>query len=155
MDRHKVHLTWGYVHRQHNPLNNKIKVTFFHCSIPWGNREAADYNSTISLNSALEGVGCTAPLPWRLIPTKEPRYPMYRRLGEPQAYLHRSNQRVAAPIKLSRPLVIYLSVTIIFRRSVVGEKKEDILCKYAFLLRFMVFETKTANIPEMLSYEYI
>jgi hypothetical protein len=55
----------------------------------------------------------------------------------------------------SLALVKYLSVRKIFQRSVVGKNKEDFYVKYAFFLRFMVFETKTVNIPEVLSYEYI
>jgi hypothetical protein len=72
MDKQKGQLTWIYVHRHHNPLNNEIKVTFFHYSIPWKNREAADYSSTISLTSALEGVVVQRHFPGALPPGKSP-----------------------------------------------------------------------------------
>ena len=42
------------------------------------------YSSTLSLTSALDGVGCQRHTPRRFTPTKETRDPLYRRLGGPQ-----------------------------------------------------------------------
>jgi hypothetical protein len=42
------------------------------------------YSSTLSLTSALDGVGWSALRPGRFTPGKETRYPLYRRLGGPQ-----------------------------------------------------------------------
>jgi hypothetical protein len=40
--------------------------------------------STLSLTSALDQGGWLKPRPYRFIPGKETRYPLYRRLGGPQ-----------------------------------------------------------------------
>jgi hypothetical protein len=42
------------------------------------------YSPTLSLTSALEGGGWSAPRPGRFTPGKDTRYPLYRRLGGPQ-----------------------------------------------------------------------
>ena len=42
------------------------------------------YNSTHSLNSALDGDEWLTPRPGRFTPGKNIRYPLYRRVGEPQ-----------------------------------------------------------------------
>ena len=46
--------------------------------------EELRYSSTISLTSALDGVGWLKLLPDRFTTRKEMRYPLYRRLGGPQ-----------------------------------------------------------------------
>ena len=42
------------------------------------------YSSTLSLTSALDGGGGSAPRPYRVTPGKEARYPLCTRLGAPQ-----------------------------------------------------------------------
>ena len=42
------------------------------------------YNSTLSLTSVLDAGSWSTPLPGRFNPSKETRYPLYRRLGGPQ-----------------------------------------------------------------------
>jgi hypothetical protein len=42
------------------------------------------YSSTLSLTSALDGIGWSTPRPGRFISGKETQHPLYRRLGGPQ-----------------------------------------------------------------------
>ena len=49
-----------------------------------GPKEEKSYSYTLSLTSAQDGGGWSAPRPDRFIPGKENRYPLYRRLGGPQ-----------------------------------------------------------------------
>jgi hypothetical protein len=50
------------------------------------------YPSTLSLASVLGGGGWSTPRPGHFTPGKETRYPLYRRLGEPQAWSGRLQQ---------------------------------------------------------------
>jgi len=43
------------------------------------------YSSTLPFISALDGGGCLMPRPGRFTPWERDRYPLYRRLGGPQA----------------------------------------------------------------------
>ena len=60
---------------------------------PTTNREVPEgeqrYTSTLSLISALDRGGCSAPRPGRFTPWKESRYPFYRRLVGPQVRFDR------------------------------------------------------------------
>ena len=50
------------------------------------------YTSTLSLPSVLGGGGWSTPRPGQFTPGKETRYPLYRRLGEPQGCSGRLQQ---------------------------------------------------------------
>ena len=53
------------------------------------------YISTLSLTSALDAVGSQRHAPAALLPGKETRYPLYRRLGGPQGRSGRDAENLA------------------------------------------------------------
>jgi len=61
----------------------KVKVKFILEDATKAQRGEQKYSSTLSLTSALDGVGGQRHAPAALPPVK-PRYPLYRRLGRPQ-----------------------------------------------------------------------
>jgi hypothetical protein len=76
---------------------NSSSTFFYHCRLkckgkgtvhPITGHEGPEgeqmYSSTLPSTSALDGGGWSKPLPGRFTPRKEIRYPLYRRLGEPQ-----------------------------------------------------------------------
>jgi hypothetical protein len=73
--RISVHLTLV------NVFNDKVKF------LPERGHEGTEreqrYSSTLYLTSALDGSGWSTPHPGRFTPSKEIRYPFYRRLGGP------------------------------------------------------------------------
>ena len=56
------------------------------------------YSSTLSLTSALDGVGWLTPRPRHFPPGKNTRYPLYRRVGGPQGRSGRVRKKFPPPL---------------------------------------------------------
>jgi hypothetical protein len=78
-------LSTGIYNKKHVPRikfisYSQVKVNF----TPEQTMKAQKWSRGISLTSALDGGGWSTSCPSHFTPRKETRYPLYRRLGEPQ-----------------------------------------------------------------------